>query len=140
MDFADFADVAADIEDLSADTDIIDRVTELLVAADGDLPVLARFVQGRVFPAWDSTTLDIGPNYCYAAIARAAGQNVSADDVEARLAESGDIGEVAASYDFGGQTGLAAFGDGQKTLTVAEVDEELAALAAAEGSGSQDTK
>jgi DNA ligase-1 len=140
MEFAEFAERARDIEGTSADTDIVDAVTELLLAADDDLEVLARFVQGRVFPAWDSTTLDIGPNYCYAAIARAAGQNVSADDVEARLAESGDIGEVAASYDFGGQTGLAAFGDGQETLTVAEVDEELAALAAAEGSGSQDTK
>ncbi|MGA9400405.1 ATP-dependent DNA ligase LigA [Haladaptatus sp.] len=140
MEFAAFAEVTGEIEELSADTDIIDAVTDLLSSANDDLDVLARFVQGRVFPAWDSTTLDIGPNLCYTAIARAAGQNVSADDVEDRLAELGDIGAVAASYDFGGQRGLAAFGAGQDELTVAEVANELDALATTEGSGSQDTK
>lgn len=170
MEFGEFADTAAEIEELSADTEIIERVTELFERAanesvesdesgdtadskadgdsvsespSGDLPVLARFVQGRVFPAWTSTTLDIGPNYCYEAIARAAGTNVSADDVEDELAEVGDIGEVAASYDFGGQQGLGAFGgggSGQSDLTVSEVDTKLNELADAEGSGSQDKK
>ncbi|NHN58404.1 MULTISPECIES: ATP-dependent DNA ligase LigA [Halorussus] len=147
MEFGEFADAAAEIEALSADTDIVERVTTLLENANDDLPVLARFVQGRVFPAWSSRTLDIGPNYCYEAVARAAGTNVSADDVEARLAEVGDIGEVAASYDFGGQRGLGAFaggGDGDgadgNDLTVAELADELDALAAAAGSGSQDKK
>lgn len=140
MEFAEFAKRAGTIEELSADTDIIEAVTDLLASANDDLEVLARFVQGRVFPAWDSTTLDIGPNYCYAAIARAAGQNVSADDVEDKLAEMGDIGAVAASYEFGGQQGLAAFGAGRENLTVAEIADELETLAYTEGSGSQDTK
>ncbi|ODR81360.1 DNA ligase [Haladaptatus sp. W1] len=140
MEFGEFADTAAEIEELSADSDITDAVTDLLSSANDDLEVLARFVQGRVFPAWDSTTLDIGPNLCYTAIARAAGQNVSGDDVEDRLAEMGDIGAVAASYEFGGQQGLAAFGGGRDELTVAEVATELDALATTEGSGSQDTK
>jgi DNA ligase-1 len=173
MEFGEFADTAAEIEERSADTDITEQVTQLFADAGDDLPVLARFVQGRVFPAWSSRTLDIGPNYCYEAIARAAGTNVSADDVEALLAEVGDIGEVAASYDFGGQQGLGAFiggGAGSESgggsgggatggsgggangesgggatgsandLTVAEVAAELDALAAAEGSGSQDKK
>ncbi|WP_137287081.1 ATP-dependent DNA ligase LigA [Halorussus salinisoli] len=150
MEFGEFADTAAEIEALSADTDIAARVTTLFENANDDLPVLSRFVQGRVFPAWSSRTLDIGPSYCYEAVARAAGTNVSADDVEARLADVGDIGEVAASYDFGGQQGLGAFtggggsgsggGDGANDLTVAEVAEELDALAEAQGSGSQDKK
>ncbi|WP_458204804.1 ATP-dependent DNA ligase LigA [Haladaptatus sp. NG-SE-30] len=140
MEFAEFAERAGEIEELSADTDIIEAVTDLLSAANDDLEVLARFVQGRVFPAWDSTTLDIGPNLCYTAIARAAGQNVSADDVEDDLAKLGDIGAVAASYDFGGQQGLAAFGSGQDDLTVETVADELETLAHTEGSGSQDTK
>ncbi len=159
MQFGEFADTAAEIEELSADTDVTEQVTRLFADAGDDLPVLARFVQGRVFPAWSSRTLDIGPNYCYEAIARAAGTNVSADDVEALLADLGDIGEVAASYDFGGQRGLGAFtggaggesGDGAgggsggassaaNDLTVAEVAAELDALAAAEGSGSRDKK
>jgi DNA ligase-1 len=166
MEFGAFADAAAEIEALSADTEIVERVTTLFENASGeahrasenasrdaasedDLSVLARFVQGRVFPAWSSRTLDIGPNYCYEAIARAAGTNVSADDVEERLAEVGDIGAVAGSYDFGGQQGLAAFASGGggdigepsgNDLTVAEVAAELDALAAAEGAGSQDKK
>jgi DNA ligase-1 len=141
MEFDEFARRAAAIEEESADLAIVDHVTDLLRAAEDDLPTVARFVQGRVFPAWESTTLDIGPNYCYEAIARAAGRNVSADDVEDRLADRGEIGAVAASYDFGGQQGLGAFGGGgQDGLTVGEVADELETLAAVSGDGSQDTK
>ncbi|MBV0923155.1 ATP-dependent DNA ligase [Halomicroarcula limicola] len=143
MEFAAFADRAAAIEAESADTAIIESVTALLAEADDDLDTLARFAQGRVFPAHASTTLDIGPRLCYEAIARAAGRNVSADDVEERLAERGEIGDVAASYDFGGQRGLAAFGGdegGSDALTVAEVARELSDLAAVSGDGSQETK
>ncbi|MFC7166140.1 ATP-dependent DNA ligase LigA [Halospeciosus flavus] len=146
MQFEAFAAAAADIEAEAADTDIVARVADLFREAGPALPIVARFVQGRVFPAYSETKLDIGPNYCYEAIARAAGQNVSADDVETRLADVGDIGEVAASYDFGGQRGLGAFGAGAGSggngddLTVEEVYEELESLAGAEGSGSQDEK
>ncbi|MFA9416835.1 ATP-dependent DNA ligase LigA [Natrinema sp. HArc-T2] len=153
MEFATFADRAGTIDAEAADLEIVAYVRDLLADAGDDadegadpetLELVARFAQGRVFPAWDSTTLDIGPSTCYEAIARAAGTNVGADDVEDRLAEVGEIGDVAASYDFGGQQGLDAFtgggaggGDG---LTVLEVYETLADLAHAEGSGSQDRK
>ncbi|WP_436928816.1 ATP-dependent DNA ligase LigA [Halosimplex halobium] len=152
MEFAAFAERARAIEAESADSDVCERVTDLLAAAGDDLPVVARYVQGRVFPAHDSTKLDIGPALCYEAIAKAAGRNVTADDVEARVADVGDVGEVAASYDFGGQQGLAAFGagggggdgadgeGGAGGLTVAEVDAELRDLAATAGSGSHDSK
>ncbi len=149
MEFREFAVRAREIEATSADLETVDRVADLLrsVAEDhtdrgsaGDLAVLVRFVQGRVFPAHDSTTLDVGPSLCYAALARAAGPNVDADDVEERLAKVGEIGEVAASYDLGGQKGLAAFGGGTESLTVSEVNETLQAVAAASGSGSEDRK
>ncbi|WP_049920980.1 ATP-dependent DNA ligase LigA [Halopiger djelfimassiliensis] len=154
MEFATFADRAGTIEAEPADLEVVAHVRDLLEAAadgsgraadDGDprtVEIVARFVQGRVFPAWDSTTLDIGPTTCYEAIARAAGTNVDADDVEDRLAEIGEIGDVAASYDFGGQQGLGAFtgGGDSDALTVREVYETLTELAAAEGSGSQDRK
>ena len=141
MDFAGFADQLRDIEETASDTGTTTAVADLLVAADAELPTVVRFLLGRVFPAHESTTLDVGPRLCYAAIARAAGQNVSADDVEARLADIGDIGEVAASYDFGGQQGLSAFGGGgEDTLTVGELDRQLRELATASGTGSQDTK
>jgi len=145
MEFATFADRAATIEAESADLEIVDHVRSLLEAAGDDLETVVRFVQGRVFPAWASITLDIGPSACYEAIARAAGPNVSADDVEDRLAERGEIGAVAASYDFGGQQGLAAFAGGGEpagsdALSVSEVFETLREVAHAEGSGSQDRK
>ena len=105
-----------------------------------DLPVVARFLLGRVFPAHDTRTLDVGPALCREAIARAAGPNVSAADVEDRLAERGEIGAVAAAYDFGGQRGLASFGGGRDALTVAAVDEGLRGLAAETGDGSESRK
>ncbi|MDZ7715205.1 MAG: hypothetical protein U5J95_03235 [Balneolaceae bacterium] len=105
-----------------------------------DLPVVTRFLLGRVFPAHDTRTLDVGPALCREAIARAAGPNVSAGDVEDRLAERGEIGAVAADYDFGGQRGLAAFGGGRDALTVAAVDERLRELAAESGEGSESRK
>jgi DNA ligase-1 len=141
MQFDEFAARADEIAAETADLEITALVRDLLADAGDDLPVVARFVQGRVFPAWDSTTLDIGPSLCHAAIARAAGPNVTAADVEDRLAEVGEIGAVAAGYDFGGQRGLSSFGGGGRdSLTVPEVDERLRELAAAEGDGSEDRK
>jgi DNA ligase-1 len=144
MEFQTFAARAADVEAESADLAVVDLVADLFAAADGDdLGVVARFVQGRVFPAHSETKLDIGPRLCYEALARAAGRNVDVDDVEDRLAEAGDVGAVAADLDLGGQAGLGAFGDaggGSDDLTVGEVADELADLAAAAGDGSQDEK
>ncbi|KAB1196222.1 MULTISPECIES: ATP-dependent DNA ligase LigA [Haloferax] len=141
MQFDEFAARAAEIESESADLAVVSLLAALFRDSGDDLSTVARFVQGRVFPAWDSTTLDIGPRLCHEAIARAAGTNVSAADVEDRLADLGEIGAVAESYDFGGQRGLAAFGNGgQDGLTVTEVDSELRSVAAASGSGSEETK
>lgn len=141
MEFAEFANRAAAIEDEPADIETIDLVAELLLDAGSDLPVVARFVQGRVFPAHDDTKLDIGPALCYEALAMAAGPNVTADEVEERLAAVGEIGAVAAELDLGGQQGLAAFGaGGDDDLTVQTVDSALRDLASAEGAGSTDTK
>jgi DNA ligase-1 len=141
MEFAEFAARAAEMEEEPADLETIGLAAELFEDAGEDLDVVARFVQGRVFPAHDGTKLDIGPNLCYGALAKAAGQNVSVDDIEERLAEVGEIGAVAEELDLGGQQGLAAFGGGgSDALTVAEVDETLRSLAAAAGSGSTDTK
>ncbi|GAB3416115.1 ATP-dependent DNA ligase LigA [Haloparvum alkalitolerans] len=158
MEFAAFAARAEELEAEPADLETVALVADLLAEAGPDLPTVTRFLLGRVFPAHDTRTLDVGPALCYEAIARAAGPNVDAADVETTLAELGEIGAVAADYDFGGQRGLAAFagggdgadgGDGAGSgggatagagLTVAEVDAELRALAAASGAGSESTK
>jgi len=141
MDFADFADRVAAIEAESADLAVTSLVADLFVDADADLPVVARLLLGRVVPAWDPTTLDVGPSLCHEALARAAGPNVTADDVADRLADAGEIGAVAESLDLDGQQGLAAFGAADpEPLTVAEVDARLRDLATADGTGSHDHK
>ena len=140
MEFAAFADRAERLEAESADLETTAAVADLLAAAGDDLATVTRFLLGRVFPAHDTRTLDIGPASCHEAIARAAGPNVTAEDVETRLAEQGEIGAVAAGFDFGGQRGLSAFAGGREALTVAELDRSLRELAAAEGAGSESTK
>jgi DNA ligase-1 len=141
MDFRAFADRVAAVEGEAADIERTALVAALLTDAGDDLPVVVRFLLGRVFPAWESTTLDVGPNLCHAALARAAGPNVTPDDVADRLAEAGEIGAVAEALDLGGQRGLGSYGDsGTDALTVAEVDETLRAVAGAEGAGSRDRK
>ncbi|WP_257297499.1 ATP-dependent DNA ligase LigA [Haloarchaeobius sp. FL176] len=142
MKFASFAERAAAMEAEPADLETVALVSDLFAAAEDDLAVVARFVQGRVFPAWDERKLDVGSSTCYTAIARAAGPNVDADDVEARVAEVGEVGAVAAEYEFGGQTGLDAFGagGGGDDRTVTSVYGDLVALASTEGAGSESAK
>ncbi|MFB6196479.1 MAG: ATP-dependent DNA ligase, partial [Haloplanus sp.] len=141
MEFSEFADRVATIEAETAGLEITSLVADLFADAGEDLPVVVRLLLGRVFPAWDSTTLDIGPNLCHAALARAAGPNVTPEDVADRLADTGEIGAVAESLDLDGQRGLSSFGAAAPdALTVAEVDDSLRDLAAADGAGSRDRK
>ena len=140
MKFAVFAARAAALEAETGDHETTAGVADLLSDAGDDLPVVTRFLLGRVFPAHDTRTLDVGPAACYEAIARAAGPNVTATDVEDRLADRGEIGAVAAGYEFGDQRGLSAFAGGHDPLTVATVDRSLRELAAAEGEGSESRK
>ena len=138
MQLADFAAHAAELEAEPGDHATVAGVRRLLSGAGEDLPTVVRFLQGRVFPAWDGRTLDVGPALLRRAIARAAGRNVDADDVEAELAAVGEIGAVAAAYDLGGQRGLSSFGDGDpEPLTVAAVDARLREVATADGEGSE---
>ena len=145
MEFAEFAARAEEMAEESGDLATTDHVCDLLRDASADLPVVVRFLQGRVYPAWDATTLDIGPALLREAIARAADPNVDSDDVETKLADIGEIGAVAATYEFGGQRGLGAFGggaadesgEGDGALTVAAVDDRLREIATMTGEGSE---
>ncbi len=140
MEFAVFADRVERLEAEPADLATTAGAADLLSAAGDDLATVTRFLLGRVFPAHDTRTLDIGPASCHEAIARAAGPNVTAEDIETRLAERGEIGAVAAEFEFGGQQGLSSFAGGRDALTVADVDRSLRDLAAVEGEGSESTK
>jgi DNA ligase-1 len=141
MDFADFAARAADIENEPTDLETVRLVAALFEDAMDDLETVSRFVQGRVVPAHDDTKLDVGPTLCYEALAKAAGRNVTASNIETRLAEIGEIGAVAERLDLGGQQGLSAFGNNdEESLSVDEVESALRSIATAAGSGSTETK
>ena len=142
MQFDDFANHVITIEAESADLEITSLVSKLLTTAgnmdDKTLSTVVRFIKGTVFPAWSSQTLDIGPALLHTTIAQAAGPNVDSADVENRLAEYGEIGAVAASYDLNGQQGLSAFTPSTPdSLTVGHVDKTLRAVASASGDGSE---
>jgi len=133
MRFDEFAERAEGVESLSGDKEKTEEVAALLNEAEEDIRVAARFVQGRVFPAWDDTKLDVGPSLLYEAVALAG--DTTAENVEERVAEVGDIGDVVRNLDFGGQQ---TFGATAETLS--DVYETFESLAAKEGEGSQETK
>ncbi|UIO98968.1 ATP-dependent DNA ligase [Halobaculum sp. CBA1158] len=141
MEFATFAERADAMAEEEGDLATVGLVADALSAAGDDLAVVARFLRGEVFAGWDGRTLSVGPSLCHEALARAAGANVDAEEIEDRLAETGEIGAVAAGLDLGGQTGLGAFGGGaggaDGGLTVREVYDDLVAVAAATGDGSE---
>ncbi len=132
MRFDEFAKRAARVESLSGDHEKTEEVAGLLREADAT-PVVARFVQGRVFPAWDDTKLDVGPSLVYDAVALAGGTD--ADEVERRVAERGDVGEVAAEVGTGGQQTF-----GSTEQTVEGVQEALRGIAEGSGEGSEEKK
>jgi DNA ligase-1 len=132
MRFEEFAERAEAIESLSGDHEKTEAVAELLSDAD-ETEVVARFVQGRVFAAWDETKLDVGPALLYGALALAA--DVDADGIEELVAETGGVGEAASRLNLGGQQ---TFGSGAET--VGDVYGSLSSVAEGSGEGSEEKK
>jgi DNA ligase-1 len=127
-----FAERADRLASVSGDHDKVDEVAALLRDAD-ETGVVARFVQGRVFPAWDDTKLDVGPALLYDALALAGDE--TAEVIEGRVAEAGDVGDVAAELGLGGQMTFGGTPD-----TVEDVSATLREVAEGEGEGSEETK
>lgn len=153
MDFALFADDAVEIEEVRGDDAKCSRLIHLFEDASGapnpvsseivgremeSLDIAANFVRGEVFPGYVQETIGISSKLCYRAIARAATDDLDADDIEDRVAETGDLGDVAASLSYGEQRGLSAFmpDNAPSDLTVGEVFTTLEEIALTSGSGS----
>ena len=132
MQFAEFAERAEKIESLSGDHETVDEVASLLSDAD-EVRVVVRFVQGRVFPAWDDRKIDVGPSLLYDALSLAG--EASVEEIEKFVAETGDIGDVAREMEFSGQQ---TFGTSERSLS--DVYATFESLASKEGEGSQETK
>jgi DNA ligase-1 len=132
MQFDEFAERAEKIESLSGDHETVDKVASLLSDAD-EVCVAVRFAQGRVFPAWDDRKIDVGPSLLYDALSLAG--DATAEEIEKRVAETGDIGDVAHEMEFSGQQ---TFGTSERSLS--DVYASFERLASKEGEGSQETK
>lgn len=133
MRFEEFAERVEDVEELDGDHEKVDEIAALFDDAGDDLKVAARFVQGRVFPAWSQRKLDVGPAMLYEALALASG--ASEQEVEELVRETGDPGDAAAELDLDGQQTL---GGGVESL--GEVYEVFESLAEESGEGSQKAK
>ncbi len=133
MEFTEFARRVERVEELKGDHEKTAEVADLLSAAEDDVDVVARFVQGRVFPGWSQHKLDVGPALLYEAISLASG--ASEQEIEEVVRETGDPGDAAAKLEFGSQQTLGGGAD-----TVDEVYRAFERLADESGEGSQRAK
>lgn len=158
MDFSYFATTAQDVENTSGNA-ITAHVTDLFEQANqsddthnsdicgevNSLYVACNLIRGEIFPEWVQVNLGIGPSRCYEAVARAASEDITADDIESKVAETGDIGIVAERLSFGEQTGLDAFAidpdePEYSDLSIVDVYKEFEEIAQLSGSGSQEER
>jgi len=133
MEFDEFAERAERIEELAGDIEKTEEVASLLREANDEIGVAARFVQGRIFPSWDDRNLSVGPSLLYDALALAG--DLTADEIEERVADVGDVGEVAEELDFGEQRTLGSTAD-----SLSDVYETFESIAGESGEGSQEAK
>ncbi len=91
MQFGDFSRLCSTIEPVSGRLETIRLVSDVLrTVPREELPVLIRFLMGRVFPDWSPEKLGIGPNLLYDAVAYVAGK--SRDDLLHAIGRTGDVG------------------------------------------------
>lgn len=148
MKFSVFANYAEKMEQTSGNavtkhcSDLFQNCDDTVFLTDeygetDSLSLSANFIRGQVFPDWSEAKLGIGNKLCHRALARSAKEDLTADDIEDRVAETGDIGTVASNLTYGEQTGLDAFGSGGN-LTIEKIYQELELISTTSGSGSTD--
>lgn len=140
MEFKRFCEIAEDIESTSGKIEKTSLISDMLRESHEDINLTSRFIQGRIYPSWDDTKIDVGPKMMYKALADASGE--TQETVEDVVAEKGGIGEACDHLSFGSQTG------GQQKLTsttkneisVNTVFKAFDEIAQTTGSGSQEKK
>src|SRR3989344_1386957 len=135
MDYLELAKVYEQLEKTSKRLEKTFIVSEFLKSIPKDkVDQIFLLLQGRVFPAWDETQLGVASKLVIKAISIAAG--LSAESVEKKWAELGDLGLVAtALLKNKSQSTLAS-----TSLTVDKVFSNLQKLSKTEGVGSVDQK
>ncbi|KGK97897.1 DNA ligase [Methanococcoides methylutens] len=141
-DFKEFADVCKKIEHTAGSLDMTDIVSEMLYSVSSEeLPVVAHFVMGDVFPAWSTEQLGVGPSLLYTALSRSSG--LSQKEIENLVRNTGDIGETAIAAlkkETKNQATFSAFMDDTPSLSIMEVFERFNNISRTNGKGSQTTK
>lgn len=136
--FSTFAKSASQIEQESSTTAKTEILSKLLADAGDDVGIAARFVMGEIFPAVDGRNVSVGSSLVYDALAAASG--LSKSDIEDRVADIGDAGEVCETLEMSPETGQVTLFDDQDSLTVSRVYAAFEDIAETEGTGSQQAK
>ncbi|RLG23183.1 DNA ligase [Methanosarcinales archaeon] len=147
--FKEFADTCEAIEGISSSLEMTALVSSFFQRIsesddpDTELPIVSRFIMGRIFPEWSAVELGVGPSLLYESISRASGMPLR--QIKQLVRETGDVGEAAkialekkkAKLQ---RTFLDFTGGGEADLEIADVFERMLAIAHASGKGSQQIK
>jgi DNA ligase-1 len=137
MNFKNFCETADDINSLSGNIDITNKVAQIIRDSDeGSISIIPRFVQGRIFPAYKQINLNFSTSLMRSAISEATG--IKEDELKDKVAEIEDMGALFDEYDIrteGGQKTL-----NTSPLTIKEVYSTFELIAEESGSGSQSRK
>ncbi|MDD1679351.1 MAG: ATP-dependent DNA ligase [Methanomicrobiales archaeon] len=135
MRFIDFSRYCERLEAMSGRLETIELVSEMLaLLTEGELPVVVRFVTGRIFPDWSPLKVGIGPNLLYEAVAYVVGEKKAA--VVEEINRTGDAGK-AIEHLIATKEQTSFF---RTELETTEVYQEFEAIARTEGKGSQREK
>ncbi|MDD1672867.1 MAG: ATP-dependent DNA ligase, partial [Methanomicrobiales archaeon] len=135
MRFIDFARYCERLEELSGRLETIDLLSEMLTPlSENELPVVVRFIMGKIFPDWSPLKLGIGPNLLYEAVAYVVGKKK--ETVIREINRTGDAGK-AIEYLIATKEQTSFF---QVELDTTEIYQEFEQIAQMEGKGSQREK
>ncbi len=135
MQFINFSRYCERLEAISGRLETIDLVSELLAQLEPEeLPVVVRFVTGRIFPDWSPLKVGIGPNLLYEAVAYVVGKKKAA--VVEEINRTGDPG-YAIEHLIATKEQTSFF---RTELETTEVYHEFEIIARTEGKGSQREK
>jgi DNA ligase-1 len=135
MRFIDFSRYCERLEAMSGRLETIDLTSEMLAPLSAEeLPVVVRFVTGRIFPDWSPLKVGIGPNLLYEAVAYVVGKKKGA--VVEEINRTGDAGK-AIEHLIATKEQTSFF---RIELETTEVYREFENIASTEGKGSQREK
>jgi DNA ligase-1 len=135
MRFIDFSRYCERLEAMSGRLETIDLVSEMLAPLEAEeLPVVVRFVTGRIFPDWSPLKVGIGPNLLYEAVAYVVGKKKAA--VIEEINRTGDAGN-AIEHLIATKEQTSFF---RTELETPDVYREFEIIARTEGKGSQREK